>query len=376
MAAVLGHWDAAFGPLTQAFVEEVADGTERGALCVMDRGRVVVDICGGLAGPGQLWTAQTLACCFSVTKGVLSLLAHRLIDEGRIAPETRIAALWPGFGVNGKERLTLVDVLTHRAGLPAVTGQVAAGDLYDWDRMVAHLAASAPVAPVQAEPVYHNMTYGHVLGEVLCRATGVRPLSRLLRETVTDPLGADFHLGLAPAAMARCAQLSQEAPEALFAALAEDPESLFARSMAFFARDEDFNTLRWRSAEIGSGSGHATARAIALLYGQFIWAGALLSPARQAALRREQARTAADPVLGIPLRLGQGVELSLPPALDFGPGDDTPGHWGAGGAQGFADPATGLSFGYVTGHMAAEMGSSARCRRYVAALYASLGGVA
>lgn len=374
MAAVTGHWDAAFGPLTQCFVEEVARGSERGAICVMDRGRVVVDICGGLMGPGRLWTATTLACCFSVTKGVLSLLAHRLIDDGRITPETRIAALWPEFGVNGKDRLTLADILTHRAGLPAVSGAVAPGDIYDWDRMVAHLAASAPVVPVQADPVYHNMTYGYLLGEVLCRATGIRPLSRLLHETVTGPLGADFHLGLTPLAMTRCATLSQEAPDALFAALDEDPGSLFARSMAFFARDEDFNTSRWRAAEIGSGSGHATARAIATLYGQFIWPDAWLAPSRQVALRQEQARNPSDPVLGIPLRLGEGVELSLPPALDFGPGQQTPGHWGAGGAQGFADPETGLSFGYVTGHMAAEMGASVRCRRYVAALYACLGG--
>jgi CubicO group peptidase (beta-lactamase class C family) len=372
MVAVTGRWDPGFAPLVEAFLAEVARGTERGALCVMRTGEIVVDIHGGLAAPGIPWQADTLACCFSVTKGVLSLLAHRLIDAGTIAPDTRIAALWPEFAAHGKDRLTLHDILTHRAGLPAVSGPVTPGDLYDWGRMTAHLAASAPVVPPGGPPVYHNMTYGHLLAEVLCRATGLRPLSLLLREALTGPLGADFHLGLTQAETTRCATLTQDDPAALFRALEESPDSLFARSMAFFARDEDFNTTRWRRAEIGSGSGHATARAIAMLYGQFIWPDAVLSPARQAALRKEQARNPADPILGIPVRYAQGLELSTPPALDFGPDPATFGHWGAGGAQGLADPATGLSFGYVTGRMDPAMGSSARCRRYVAALQTCL----
>ena len=59
--------------------------------------------------------------------------------------------------------------LTHRAGLPAVSGSVERGDLYDWKKMIALLAASEPVVPPRAAPVYHNMTYGYLLGEILAR---------------------------------------------------------------------------------------------------------------------------------------------------------------------------------------------------------------
>jgi CubicO group peptidase (beta-lactamase class C family) len=76
-----------------------------------------------------------------------------------------------------------------------------------------------------------------------------------------------------------------------------------------------------------------------------------------------------DPILGLPLRYGAGVELCLPPFIDFGPSPRALGHWGAGGATGFADPEAGLAFGYVTGDMAAGMGSSKRARALVAALY-------
>jgi CubicO group peptidase (beta-lactamase class C family) len=361
--------DPALTPLADHFANSVAVGRERGALCVMRAGKVLLDIHGGEASPGIGWHNNTLACCFSVTKGIFSLLAHVMIDAGEITLETQIASLWPEFAAEGKGAITLYDVLTHRAGLPAVTGPVRPGDLYNWRSMVGHLERSAPVSPVRAAPVYHNMTYGHLLGEILRRAARADNLPALLRERVTDRLSADFKIGLSPADQARCAQLSQVDPTALFQALEEDPDSLFARSMSFFAPDEDFNTSRWRGAVIGSGSGHATARALATLYGQFIWPDALLSTVRQRALRTEQAFTPIDPILGVPLRLGQGVELSEPPSLDFGPGRHTVGYWGAGGAQAFADFQTGLTLGYVTGHMSDRMGTSQRAVALVRLLY-------
>lgn len=370
-----GTVDPAFAALADRFAEAVARGEERGALAVRLEGRWVADLRGGAANPetGAPWRERTLACCFSVTKGMLAILAQRLAGQGRLDLDAPVARFWPEFAAAGKEAVTVAEVLTHRAGLPWVTGPVAPGDLYDWGRMTALLAASPPVVPPGDAPVYHNMTFGHLLGEVLCRAAGLRPLGRLLARELALPLGADVRLGLGPAEEARCARLSQEDPGGLFRALAADPEGAFARSMAAFALDEDFNTPRWRQAEIGSGSGHATARAIAQIYAQAVAPDGLLPAERRAALTAEAVRGAApDPVLGLPLRLSQGLELSLPPGLDFGPSPRAAGYWGAGGATGFADPEAGLAFGYVTGRMAAGLGSSARARAYVAALYACL----
>ena len=360
-------------PLAESFASAVAAG-ERGAICVMHEGRVLMDLCGGDAAPGQPWRQDTLACCFSVSKGVLSLLAHVLIDRKMIEPDMPVANLWPAFGQNGKEAITMLDVLTHRAGLPAVSHKVRPGDLYDWDCMIGHLERSAPVVPPRAEPVYHNMTYGYLLGEILCRAAAEPSLPHLLRRLVTGPLDADFRIGLNAADRARAAQLTQELPGALFRSLRDSRDPLFARSMAFFDPVETFNSDRWRTAVIGSGSGHATARALATLYGQFIWGGSILSPARRSAACAFQCENAQDAVLGIPLRLAQGVELSAPPGLDFGPDSAILGHWGVGGAQALADPRHGISFAYVTGHMADGMGTSRRAARLVAARYACLNG--
>lgn len=360
-----------FTPLIQAFDIAVAHG-ERGAVCVMHEGHVLLELYAGEARVGQPWHADTLACCFSVTKGVLSLLAHVMIDADMISPDTRIASVWPAFGQNGKADITLLDVLTHRAGLPAVDHPVVPGDLYDHDRMIAHLERSAPVVPARGAPVYHNMTYGHLLGETLCRAAAEPSLPQLLERLVLHALDADFRIGLNSADMSRTAHLTQEEPGALFVSLRDAPDTLFARSMAFFDPAEDFNSVRWRSAVIGSGSGHATARALATLYGQFVWEDGLLTVTRRSAARSFQRGSNCDPVLGIALRLAQGLELSTPPGLEFGPDSAILGHWGAGGAQTLADPRTGITFAYLTGHLADGMGTSPRAALLVRALYAGL----
>ena len=370
---VAGTCDPAFAAVREVFAASVAEGRERGAVCLRVDGRTVVDLWGGAADPetGAPWGRDTLACCFSVTKGVFALLAHVLIDRGVLDPEAPVAALWPEFGAGGKVRITVRDALTHRAGLPAVSGEVPEGSLYDTSTMERLLEASEPVVPPSAAPVYHNMTYGYLVGGIVARACGV-PVEQAIAAELTGPLGADFRIGLTDTEIARCARLTHEDRSALFAALDEAPATLFARSMAFFARDEDFNTARWRRAVIGSGNGHTTAEGLARLYEAF-HRGPLLSPERRAAIRTFTCESdGPDPILGVPVRYGEGVELSLPPHFDYGPDPANLGYWGSGGAQAFSDAAAGLAFGYVTGHKAAGMGSSDRARALVAAAYGSL----
>jgi hypothetical protein len=101
--------------------------------------------------------------------------------------------------------------------------------------------------------------------------------------------------------------------------------------------------------------------------------GGLRPQGRQKDLRVERARSAgADAILGVPVRYGEGVELSLPPGIDFGPRTSTLGYWRAGGATGFADPDAALAFGYVTGEMEPGLRSSPRAGALVAALYRCL----
>ena len=104
----------------------------------------------------------------------------------------------------------MLDVLTHRSGLPAVSVSVAPGSLYDWDAMVGMLAASSPVLPARAQPVYHNMTFGHLVGQILLKATAASSLTTLLDDELLRPLGVDFALGMTPNQANRAAWITQK----------------------------------------------------------------------------------------------------------------------------------------------------------------------
>lgn len=88
------------------------------ALAIWFEGRCVVDVWGGTRdADGTPWTEDTTAPSFSTTKGVLSTLLHRLIDEGRADYDDAIAGYWPAFAAEGKEAITIRQALCHEAGL-------------------------------------------------------------------------------------------------------------------------------------------------------------------------------------------------------------------------------------------------------------------
>ncbi|HRE02137.1 MAG TPA: serine hydrolase domain-containing protein, partial [Ilumatobacteraceae bacterium] len=72
-----------------------------------------------------------------------------------------------------------------------------AADILDWDKSVAHLATQAPWWEPGTASGYHGINQGHLVGEVVRRITG-RSLGTFFAEEIAGPLGADFHIGLAP----------------------------------------------------------------------------------------------------------------------------------------------------------------------------------
>src|SRR5216683_14484 len=145
--AVDGHCDAAFAPLRDAFRGNFAERGELGAaVCAMVDGRVVADLWGGWAdqAAGRRWRPDTLVNVFSVGKGLIAACAARLAGQGRLDPDEAVAAYWPEFGAAGKDAITVRQLLSHQAGLPAVRRRLPPGSMLDWPVMTAALAAQEP----------------------------------------------------------------------------------------------------------------------------------------------------------------------------------------------------------------------------------------
>jgi CubicO group peptidase (beta-lactamase class C family) len=352
-----GHCDPRFGAVRDEFAANFSDRGELGAgVCVVVDGVVVADLWGGCrdAQNGAPWTASTLVNVFSVGKGVLAVCLARLLGQGRLDPDAPVIRYWPEFGAAGKSGVTVRQLLSHQAGLPAFHAPRPAGSMLDWAYMTVELAAEEPWWDPGCGHGYHVNTFGFLGGEILRRISGQTP-GAYLRAEIAGPLSADLHLGLAPADQARAAEFVWPGPRP-----AGEPAGIPGTSMAWNAyfNPPDFsgagviNTAAWRSAEIPSANTHATAGAIARLYAALLTGGGpapLVDPAALAVATEEQVY-GPDLVLQRPSRFGLGFQLTHP-EREFGQGPGCFGHYGAGGAVGFGDPDARLAFGYVTNQM-------------------------
>ncbi len=377
-----GHCDARFAPLRDAFRANFAERGELGAaVCVMVGGRVVADLCGGWAdrAAGRRWQPDTLVNVFSVGKGLIAACAARLAGQGRLDPDAAVAAYWPEFAAAGKDAITVRQLLSHQAGLPAVGRRLPPGAMLDWPLMTSALAAQEPWWAPGRGHGYHVNTFGFMVGEVIRRVTGVT-VGTWLRAEVAGPLGADVSIGLPAAEHARVACFAwpgappaeEEPPGLDRGALMEHNAYYNPGGLSGFGV---INSPRWRAAEVPSANAHGTARGVARVYAALANGGSLdgVTIVDAAALADATAEQVygQDLVLHRPTRFGLGFQLTQP-ERPLGPGQSAFGHFGAGGSVGFCDPESGLSLGYVMNQMGPRW-QNPRTRALVDAAYECLG---
>lgn len=374
---IAGECAPQFAAVRDAFAANFAAGREVGAsfAATLD-GVLVVDLWGGHADAARTrsWQRDTIVNVFSTTKAMTALCAHMLIDRGQLDVDAPVARYWPEFACHGKEKITTRHLLTHTAGLAALRQQLPTEALFDWPRLVEALANEEPWWEPGSANGYHAMTFGHLVGEVMRRVSGETP-GTFFRRHVAEPLGADFHIGLAASEDGRTADMVPPAPDEA-AAAAPDPESLLGKVMGNPPlRPEIANTRAWRAAEIPAANGHGNARSVARVMAALACGGTLdgVRLLGRATIERaiEEQCYAKDLVLGFPLRWGLGFMLTSE-TLPLSPNPHTFGHGGWGGSLGFADLDARVSWAYVMNKMSPGTTGDFRAGGPIAALYGSL----
>jgi CubicO group peptidase (beta-lactamase class C family) len=374
-----GEIDPHFTAVREAFAANFENGREVGAsFAATIDGRTVVDLWGGHADAARSrpWQRDTIVNVFSTTKAMTAVCAHVLVDRGRLDLDAPVARYWPEFAANGKERIPVRSLLSHTAGLAALHEALPTETLYDWSRMVEVLAAERPWWEPGSANGYHAMTYGFLVGEVVRRISG-NTLGMFFRDEIAGPLGADFHIGLAPAEDGRVAEMiAPTTEESAAAGTGIDPNTMLAKVLGSPPlRPEVANTRAWRAAEIPAGNGHGNARSVARVMAALACGGTLdgvrVLGADTIARAIEEQCYQRDLVLGIPIRWGVGFMLSSP-TLPFGPNPRTFGHGGWGGSLGVADLDARVSWAYIMNKMSPGTTGDTRAAGLVAALYASL----
>lgn len=365
MNEVQGYFDPRFESVRAIFAEQQRDEQARGsALCVTVGGETVLDLWQGVVDKDnqQVWEQDTLVNVFSCTKPLGAVALLQQVEAGRIGLDDPLANVWPEFAEAGKASITVRQILSHRAGLSAISQPLAPEALFDWDTMAAALAAQQPWWTPGEAHGYHPLTYAWLVGEPLQRLSEERP-GAYIASHICEPLGMDFFVGVPDAELPRIAHASRmrnqygdEYARALFAAMSKPDTINFKAFGNPPSMMVSTNTREWQQAEILSANGTGNARSLARFWQVMAHGGSLdgvklLDQALVSEMQREHS-SGMDRVLVAPTRFGLGVMLEQDyRGGGFGMGPAAYGHPGAGGSLGFCDPEAQVGYGYVTNQM-------------------------
>jgi CubicO group peptidase (beta-lactamase class C family) len=378
---VHGHCDSRFGKVADALAEEITSGEELGASIALDiDGELVVDIWGGHADRAKTigWGEDTIANFFSCTKTLTALAALIAIDRGLVDAFAPVAKYWPEFAENGKQDIEVRHLLAHTSGVSGWEPPFSIEDMYDWDKSTSHLARQAPWWPPGTASGYHVINYGHLIGEVIRRATG-KTLKEFVHDEIAQPLGADVQIGARDEDYGRIAELIPPPPLDLPLDLLPADHPMI-KTFTSFPPDTDgaeiAATTAWRRADIGGGNGHGNARSLARALSPISLGGTangvqLLSPETIELIFEEQSN-GIDQVLMIPLRFGIGFGLPCPESVPAIP-DGKICFWGGwGGSMAVMDPDRGATIAYVMNKMGPGTTGTERTIRYAELIYEAL----
>jgi CubicO group peptidase (beta-lactamase class C family) len=402
-----GHVEDGWGKVADAFRANF-DGNpgEAGAsCCVYVGGRRVVDLWGGLADSeaNRPWNEDTIALVASTTKGATAICAHMLAQRGELDLDAPVVKYWPEFGANGKEQIPVRWLLSHQAGLPLVDTRLTFADAVAWDPVIRALAAQKPLWRPGTEHVYHSMSFGYLVGEIVRRISG-KTLGTFFADEVARPLRLNAWIGLPEEQEKKVARIEYAKPftlEEVTAGMIETtgldadtvtawinavwgPGSVQARAGelggAFDNATGYFTQRAYRAAEVPAANMLADARSLARMYAATVSdvdGVRLLNPATVA--KATEVQTDKTRMHGLPPELNIPADRSFYMSLGFWracppmplAGPKSFGHPGSGGSLAFAEPDAEVGFGYVPNRWSFRIGEP-RASRLAAAVVACL----
>lgn len=361
--------------LTRAFAEIIDESAASGfgggcAVAVWQDGEPLVSLQGGEASPGSPWTAATPCLIWSASKGLAAACALHTLQERKIPLEARVADLWPEFAAAGKERTSLAELLSHRAGLAVIDRTGLA--ITDHEAVAAALAEQPPNWEADGSHGYGARTFGFLLDEIVRRVAG-ESLAAYWERVFHGPLGLDCWFGLPePLADTAATVIAPKSPPppGPFSRAFADPTSLTRRALSEpggILTPAAMNTPAMRGASLPSLGAIATADALARFYAFLAGGETAFFRADTLTAMQTTSSSGLDRVLMVPTAFSAGFMTNDHGV--YGPSAGAFGHPGAGGSLAFADPSLGLGFAFIPSAMHPGALPGPRTRKLIDALY-------
>ncbi len=374
--------------LSDRFAENFRQLGELGASAsIRHRGEEILSLSGGFIDREKTipWTKETPVLIWSATKGLASACLIHAAMTHEIKLNRKTVDIWPEYGSSGKSDTTLLHILTHQAGQPALRD--ASASILDHNAVTDQLARQAPFWNPGDAHGYHPRTYGFLLDELIRRITGGTTLGSYFRTVFGDPLALKLWIGV-PEPIAKdvapiFAPRRPPAPssERSFYAALSDPGSLTRRAFSTPSGlhvPSQMNDLKVRQHSIPSLGGIGTAEALARFY-EALYAGDILSmeTIRQIS---ETVCSGRDEVLKVETAFGVGfmkdpLKESAKIRMIFGPESSAFGQPGSGGSLGFCDPKNEIAFAYVMNQMEPGVFPNAKSLGLVQQFYERIGAI-
>lgn len=371
VAASGGVIAAGFKAVGDAFAQNFEEGLELGAsFAVVRNGEVVVDIRGGFSDRAKEtpWSEDTLACIYSSGKAVVAFLIAREVRNGRLSYDAPVAQYWPEFAANGKESITLAQMLSHQAGLCGLPEEMPPETWLDWDAICAKLAAMKPLWPPGTANGYHPQTVGYIAGEVLRRVSG-QTVGALVAELAGN---LNLYCGLSEDDATRAAYMPKPPKAPDLGPLNDFKRLAFLKPWSAPAR---VSREDWMAAEIPASNMHADARSLAAIThplandgrdvsGERVLSGDTIEAALVERIRGDD--------LVLPFHLSWSAGLMRNINRHFGPSENAFGHAGFGGSCVVIDPENNITAAYIMNKMSPFLVGDPRAVRLINAMYAGL----
>jgi CubicO group peptidase (beta-lactamase class C family) len=282
---------------------------------------------------------DTLWLLYSNTKVITACAVWLLAERGALRFTDTVAEHVPGFEANGKGGITIIQLLTHQAGFPDADVPREAWEDHD---LLRRSVSSFTLQWTPGSRVHYHGRAAHWTAAVLIESLTGSDYRTFIRDNVIEPLGlgAELFVGMPDAEDKRAADMHEPS---------SDGRGHVKRA--------DENNLRFRRAGTPAGGGYATARAMAAFYQMLANAGTLggtrlLSPRMVEYVTRNFTGDRVDGYMGMPMHRGLGPHSRGTTDTIRGLGSlahpRTFGHGGVGSSYCWGDPASGVSFAYLT----------------------------
>lgn len=333
------------------------------SLAIFKDGLPVINIWQGEAEAGKPWTQDTTSVVFSCTKALTSIMAHRLVQEGKLDLDQKVSHYWPEFAQEGKQDMPVKWLLQHKAGLSTTRRDLTIDQITDGHTIENELAAQEPLWEPGTTHGYHALTFGSLIGKLIHNITGLTA-GKYFAELIAEPLGVDAWIGLPKDKFANLAPLISDGNRA--EVNAEPNTDLYwqTKAMSFGGAlnhlvesyETGFNNPQLIAAELPAAGGVSNAFSLAKIF-----SAAATETNGVRLLEDETLRAAVVPQSTGPVKFepkggtwfpawGNGFMIDVPGLKDL-LGPSSFGHDGLGGQNAFGDFEHRIGFAYTSNYL-------------------------